>query len=132
MLQKVMSGFTTSISKFKANPSAVLAQSGGEAVAVSSHNEIQFYAVPANQYELMMDYIGGSLDSLRASSAVREPGMPSRVITSRFIAAQLAGSCRIEGLKVTAEEELLMQNVIDGSVDAEAQIDGIIKNFHAK
>lgn len=57
MLQRVMCGFTTSISKFKSNPSAALAEAGGEAVAVSSHNEIQFYAVPAHLYEEMINFI---------------------------------------------------------------------------
>ena len=57
MLQKVMCGYTTSISKFKSNPGAILAEAGGEAVAVSSHNEIQFYAVPARLYEEMVNYV---------------------------------------------------------------------------
>ncbi len=57
MLQKVLCGFTTSISKFKSNPSAALAEAEGDAVAVSSHNEIQFYAVPAQVYEDMVNFL---------------------------------------------------------------------------
>jgi len=57
MLQKVLCGYTTSISKFKANPSAALAEADGDAVAVASHNEIQFYAVPANIYEDMVNFL---------------------------------------------------------------------------
>lgn len=57
MLQKVMCGYTTPISKFKSNPGAILAEAEGEAVAVSSHNEIQFYAVPAHLYEEMVNYV---------------------------------------------------------------------------
>jgi antitoxin StbD len=57
MLQKVMCGYTTPISKFKSNPGAVLAEAGGEAIAVSSHNQIQFYAVPAHLYEEMVKFM---------------------------------------------------------------------------
>jgi len=57
MLQKVMCGYTTPISKFKSNPGAILAEAEGEAVAISSHNKIQFYAVPAQLYEQMINYV---------------------------------------------------------------------------
>lgn len=53
MLQKVMCGYTTPISKFKSNPSAAMAEAQGDAIAVSSNNEIQFYAVPAALFEEM-------------------------------------------------------------------------------
>ncbi|MQL50193.1 antitoxin of toxin-antitoxin stability system [Photorhabdus khanii] len=53
MLQKVMCGYTTAISKFKSNPSAALAEAQGDAIAVSSNNQIQFYAVPAALFEEM-------------------------------------------------------------------------------
>ena len=53
MLQKILCGYTTPISKFKSNPSAALAEAQGDAIAVSSNNQIQFYAVPAWQFEEM-------------------------------------------------------------------------------
>ena len=53
MLQKVLCGYTTAISKFKSNPSAALAEANGDAIAVSSNNQIQFYAVPAALFEEM-------------------------------------------------------------------------------
>ncbi len=53
MLQKVMCGYTTPISKFKSNPSAAMNEAQGDAIAVSSNNEIQFYAVPAALFEEM-------------------------------------------------------------------------------
>lgn len=56
MLQKVVCGYTIPISKFKSNPSAVLAEAAGDAVAVSAHNEIQFYAVPAHLYEELVAF----------------------------------------------------------------------------
>lgn len=54
MLQKVLCEYVTPISKFKSNPSATLLEANGDAVAVSSHNEIQFYAVPAARYEQLI------------------------------------------------------------------------------
>lgn len=56
MLQKVKCGCTVSISKFKSNPSAILAEAAGDAVAVSAHDEIQFYAVPAHLYEELVAF----------------------------------------------------------------------------
>jgi antitoxin StbD len=53
MLQKIMCGYTTPISKFKSNPSAAMAEAQGDAIAISSNNEIQFYAVPAELFEDM-------------------------------------------------------------------------------
>ncbi|GLS27827.1 hypothetical protein [Marinibactrum halimedae] len=53
MLQKVMCGYTVPISKFKSNPSAAMNEAQGDAIAVSSNNEIQFYAVPAALFEEM-------------------------------------------------------------------------------
>ena len=44
---------STSITHFKANPSAVIDQSGGEAVVVLKSNEPCFYAVPPRLYETM-------------------------------------------------------------------------------
>ena len=57
MPQKAMCRYTTTISKFKSNPSAILAEAEGDTVAVSSHNEILFYAVPPHLYEEMINYI---------------------------------------------------------------------------
>ncbi|MGI5310327.1 hypothetical protein [Rheinheimera sp. WS51] len=53
MLQKILCGYTTPISKFKSNPNAALAEAQGDAIAVSSNNQIQFYAVPASLFEEM-------------------------------------------------------------------------------
>lgn len=53
MLQKILCGFTTPISKFRSNPSAALVEAQGDAIAVSSNNQIQFYVVPAALFEEM-------------------------------------------------------------------------------
>ncbi|KGD62555.1 hypothetical protein T9A_00846 [Alcanivorax jadensis T9] len=55
MLQRVLCGYTTAISKFKSNPSAALAEANGQAIAVSSNNQIQFYAVPTALFEKMAE-----------------------------------------------------------------------------
>ncbi|WP_252178222.1 hypothetical protein [Endozoicomonas sp. 4G] len=56
MLQRVLCGYTTPISKFKSNPSAAISEAQGDAIAVSSNNEIQFYAVPAEMFEEMIAF----------------------------------------------------------------------------
>ena len=53
MLQKVVSGYTTPVSKFKVNPRALLKEAQGDAVAITSNNRIEFYAVPAELFEAM-------------------------------------------------------------------------------
>ncbi|WP_051219763.1 antitoxin of toxin-antitoxin stability system [Rheinheimera baltica] len=44
---------TISIGKFITNPTAALAEAKGDAIAVLSDNQIQFYAVPASLFEEM-------------------------------------------------------------------------------
>ena len=129
MLQRVLSAYSTSISKFKSNPNAALSQADGEAVAVSSHNQIQFYAVPAAVYEKMVKYIEQN-DAQRpsqVSSAV--PKVPARNITTDFLAAQLAGSSRIEGVPVSKDDEKVMRDVIEGKIDVDKTIDHLISDF---
>ena len=65
-----MSGYTTSISKFKANPNSAIKDAGGEPVAVAAHNEIQFYAVPSNLFEEIMTYIEVSQRQFAARQVV--------------------------------------------------------------
>ena len=57
MVQKILSGYVTSISKFKNDPEAILAKANGESVGIFYRNEIAFYAVPAQLYEEMMDFV---------------------------------------------------------------------------
>lgn len=53
--------------------------------------------------------------------------MSKKTSKDEYLAAQAAGSCRIEGLKVTREEEQLMADIIAGRVDAEAEIKKIVE-----
>jgi antitoxin StbD len=58
MSKKSTLGNTASIEEFLSDPIAVIAQANGNPVAViSSENDLQFYAVPAQQYEEMIDFI---------------------------------------------------------------------------
>ncbi|WP_299942099.1 hypothetical protein [uncultured Microbulbifer sp.] len=56
MLQKVMCDYTTPISQFKSNPNAAMQEAKGEPVAVAAHNRVQFYAVPADLFEQMVEF----------------------------------------------------------------------------
>ncbi|HMY90768.1 MAG TPA: hypothetical protein PLM85_08970 [Nitrosomonas sp.] len=56
MLQKISAGYSAPISKFKNNPAAYVAEANGDAVAVMSHNEIGFYAVPAALFEDLLAF----------------------------------------------------------------------------
>lgn len=38
--------------------------------------------------------------------------------STEFLASQIAGSCRIEGIKITSHHEQMVRDVIDGKVDA--------------
>lgn len=46
--------------------------------------------------------------------------MVVRLKTAGYIASQLAGSCRLEGISVSRAEERLMQSIISGEVDGRA------------
>ena len=57
MLDKVITEYSAPISKFKINPSAFVKEAQGDAVAVMSHNTVDFYAVPAELYREMIEYL---------------------------------------------------------------------------
>lgn len=56
MLQKISAGYSAPISKFKNNPAAYVAEANGDAVAVMSHNEVGFYAVPTALFEELLAF----------------------------------------------------------------------------
>ncbi len=56
-ISKMMAGLSSSITDFKANPNAVIEQSGGEVVVVLKSNEPCFYAVPPELFESMMEAV---------------------------------------------------------------------------
>jgi len=56
-MRQVFADFSVSISELKKNPSSLLIQSSGSAIAVLNHNKPAAYLVPAETYEAMMDLI---------------------------------------------------------------------------
>jgi antitoxin StbD len=54
-LQRVEAQMAVSVSDLKKNPTAIMAQADGEAVAVLNHNRVMAYMVPADAYEAMVE-----------------------------------------------------------------------------
>lgn len=54
-MEHVHSNLSTSISEFKKNPSAILAEANGETVALLNHNKPAAYIVSAKTYEIMLE-----------------------------------------------------------------------------
>lgn len=54
-MEHVYANLSTSISEFKKNPSAILAEANGETVALLNHNKPSAYIVPAKTYEIMLE-----------------------------------------------------------------------------
>ncbi len=67
-MEQIFSDYSVSISELKKNPSALLEQSHGAAIAVLNHNTPTAYLVPAETYENMMEM----LSDVRLSSIVNE------------------------------------------------------------
>jgi len=56
-MEHVHANLSASISEFKKNPSALLAEADGETVALLNHNKPTAYIVPAKTYEIMLEAI---------------------------------------------------------------------------
>jgi len=56
-MEHVHANLSVSISEFKKNPSALLVEANGEAVALLNHNKPTAYLVPAKTYESMLELI---------------------------------------------------------------------------
>lgn len=78
-MEHVHANLSTSISEFKKNPSALLAQADGETVALLNHNKPTAYIVSAQTYELMLE----ALENLEllglAESRLKEKPKAKRV-----------------------------------------------------
>ena len=57
--------------------------------------------------------------------------MARHAFTSKYLAAQVAGSCRIEGVRVSARQEKLICDVIDGKTNAKALRRKLVAQFRA-
>ncbi len=67
-METILSSLSVSMTEFKKNPNEALRESGGQAVAVLSHNKPAFYMVPPNRYEAMLE----ELNDLRLLGVVKE------------------------------------------------------------
>jgi antitoxin StbD len=56
-MMQILSNYSVSISELKKNPSIVIEQSHGSAIAVLNHNKPTAYLVPAGTYEKMMELL---------------------------------------------------------------------------
>lgn len=56
-MEAILSDLSVSMTEFKKNPNEALRESGGQAVAVLSHNKPAFYMVPPDRYEAMLEEI---------------------------------------------------------------------------
>lgn len=66
--EPILSNLSVSVTEFKKNPNDVLRKSGGQTVAVLSHNKPVFYMVPPERYEAMLE----ELDGLHLERVVEE------------------------------------------------------------
>lgn len=67
-METILSDLSVSMTEFKKNPNDALRESGGQAVAVLSHNKPAFYMVPPDRYEAMLD----AIDDLQLVRVVKE------------------------------------------------------------
>lgn len=56
-MESVLASCSASISELKKNPSALIAQSDGEPIAILNHNRPTAYLVPAETYEALLEKI---------------------------------------------------------------------------
>ena len=56
-MRQILTDFSASISELKKNPTALLNQSDGSAIAILNHNKPAAYLVPADTYEWLMDIV---------------------------------------------------------------------------
>ncbi|QHJ10502.1 Antitoxin YafN [Paraglaciecola mesophila] len=56
-MRQVLADFSASISELKKNPTALLTEADGSAIAILNHNKPAAYLVPAETYEWLMDVV---------------------------------------------------------------------------
>ncbi len=56
-MESVLARCSASISELKKNPSSLIEQSEGEPIAILNHNKPTAYLIPADTYEIMLEYI---------------------------------------------------------------------------
>ena len=56
-MRQVLADFSASISELKKNPTALLNEADGSAIAILNHNKPAAYLVPAETYEFLMEML---------------------------------------------------------------------------
>ena len=56
-MRQVLANCSASISELKKNPTALLSEADGSAIAILNHNKPTAYLIPAETYEWMMDVL---------------------------------------------------------------------------
>lgn len=54
-MEKIFTTSTASISEFKANPMRIIAQAGGEPLAILNRNKPAFYCLAPDLYEMLLE-----------------------------------------------------------------------------
>ncbi len=67
-MQTILADLTVSVTELKRNYASVIAQAGGNPVALLNHNRPEAYLVPAAHYERLLTY----LEDLENAALVRE------------------------------------------------------------
>lgn len=67
-MRQIFANNSASISELKKNPTALLNEADGEAIAILNHNKPAAYLVPAETYEYLMEVI----DDIELSKIVAE------------------------------------------------------------
>ncbi|WOD07680.1 type II toxin-antitoxin system Phd/YefM family antitoxin [Marinomonas sp. GJ51-6] len=67
-MRQIFANNSASISELKKNPTALLNEADGEAIAILNHNKPAAYLVPAETYEYLMEII----DDIELSKMVAE------------------------------------------------------------
>jgi antitoxin StbD len=68
MTQAILADVAASITELKKNPMAAVRSAEGHAVAILNHNKAEFYCVPAELYEQMLD----RLDDIALADIIRK------------------------------------------------------------
>jgi antitoxin StbD len=75
-MQRLYACQAVSVTELKRKYAAVVAESGGEAVAVLNNNKPEAYLVPAGKYESLMDRLEDLEDALLVIQRRDEPVIP--------------------------------------------------------
>ncbi len=67
-MRQILADCSASISELKQNPTALLIEADGAAIAILNHNKPTAYLVPAETYEYLMD----ALDDVELGEIVKE------------------------------------------------------------